>query len=165
MRSFWAWAALFCAFGLDDGAVVAPAAGAVPLGDGFVRPLRGLVVMAAVAGVGHPQPDAQIRPRDPKTVVGPIIDHHVGPLGHVALGTLGPGAHREQNVAIRGLDRLPFFPGTLVEVVRFGVVDGGPVALQAQRIALLDPFLMLCTSWQSLQRTLRRYILLWVKEP
>ena len=87
--------------GIDDRAVMGPAAGTIPFGNIFVRPLIGLINVAAIAGIGRTQFDAEIRPRYPKTVVCTQIDPHIEAFRHMAPDTLGPGTHIEQNPTIR----------------------------------------------------------------
>ena len=50
------------------------------------------------------------------------------------------GAHIKKNLAISGLYGLPFLPFFLVEVVRLGVINAGPVALKTKRVALFNLF-------------------------
>ena len=119
---------------------MAPAAGAVPFGDMFVTPPGGLVVVAAVAGVGCTYFDTEIRSRYPKAMVCTVVNHHVRALWHMALDTFGAAAHNKQNLAIRRFDGFPFFAVFLVEMVCLGVISAGPMTLQAKCIALFDPF-------------------------
>ena len=67
-----------------------------------------------------------------------VVDAHVISARHVTLFALGARADIEQDLAVFGSDRLACFALTLVEVVVFGIVEAGPVALQAQGIAFLD---------------------------
>ena len=78
-----------------------PSPGAIPLGDILIGPLIGFVGVTAVAGIGHTQFDAQIRPRYPQTVIGAAINDHIEPFRHMALHTLGTGAHFEEHPAVR----------------------------------------------------------------
>src|SRR5262249_4444868 len=55
----------------------------VPGFDGRGRPLRGFVCVAAVAGIGSAERLGKIRPRHSKTVIMPLIDHHIGSYRHV----------------------------------------------------------------------------------
>ena len=130
-------AGLPVAAGLDDLAVMRPAPGPIPLGDGFVGPAAGFVDVAAGAGVGHAELEAEVRPGDPEAVIQPIVNPHVVAPGHVALDALGPGPDLEQDPAVGGLDGVALFTRLLVEMMLARVVVARPVALQAQAVAVL----------------------------
>ena len=87
------------------------------------RPLRRLALVAAVAGVGRAERDAQVRSGHPHAVVGPTVDHHEVGLGHVAVGARGAGAAGR------------------VAMVAGAVVLARRMALRAHRIAVSTQFL------------------------
>src|SRR5262249_60105932 len=56
----------------------------MPLFDRLGRPLRGLVGMTTVAGVGRAKLHGQIRPWYSEAVIVPFVDHHLGAYWYVA---------------------------------------------------------------------------------
>ena len=111
--------------------------GPIPLGDGFVGPAVGFVNVAAGAGIGHAELDAEVRPGDPDAVIHPVMNPHVIAPGHVAFDALGPGPYLVQHPAVGGLDGVALFAFFLVEMMLAGVVVACPMTLQAQPVAFL----------------------------
>jgi hypothetical protein len=73
-------------------------------------------------------------------VVWPVIDDHVVAARHVALHTIGTGANVKEYLAVRRLDRFPFFTLFLVKVMSLGVILTGPMALKTEIVPLLQQF-------------------------
>ena len=92
--------------------------------------------MAAVARIGNTDFHTQIRPGNPDRVIGPVIVAHIDPAGHVALDTLGTGAHRKQDLALRRANGLSNLALLFMKMMPFCVIAGRLVALQAEGIAL-----------------------------
>jgi hypothetical protein len=81
-------------FGDQGGAVSSGAfhAQAVPFFGGFERPLGGLILVAAIAGVGCAEVAGELGVRDGPAVVMPPVALHVRGLRHVAIDALAAGA-------------------------------------------------------------------------
>ncbi len=92
--------------------------GPEPVLDRRRRPVRRLVLVAVIAGVGRAERDALVGPRDAETVIVARVDAHIGAHRHVAGGAAG---RRRALVVV--------VMGGRVEALRL-------VALQADRIAL-----------------------------
>src|SRR5271165_5152618 len=97
-------------------------------------PLRRLVGVAAVAGVGRAERDAEVGARDPHAVIAARIDDHIGAGRHVTRDALRASRIR----------RVPMVGGNIVFFRR--------MALGADPIAGARNF-KLWKSWQSLQVT------------
>ena len=61
-----------------------------PARQGGIRPVRTLVGMALVTGIGAARTHREIRPRDAHAVVAAVIHTHVGLRGHMTVDTSAP---------------------------------------------------------------------------
>ncbi len=110
-----------------------PPVGPEPLRHRVRRPLRRLLVVAAVARVGRAERHRQVRARNAEAVVGTRVDHHVVLRRHVA--TLAPRARTAGDMVMVRRRVVILFRER-----RKARIAGRLVTLRAQRVALrLEP--------------------------
>jgi len=86
--------------------------------------------MAAVAGIGSAELNAEIRSRYSKTVIRPIVIAHVSATRHVALRTLSTATDFKQHLALSRPNGISLLTFLFVKMMLPGVIDPRAVALQ-----------------------------------